>query len=51
MKNHLVGSLSLELTDFQSSPFQQQGGIIKARQLFGNRFDSLFNELQEIAQS
>ena len=47
IKNHLIGTLIIEQQDLQYAPFQQQGGIIKARQLFGKE---LYNILQEMNQ-
>lgn len=46
IKNHLIGSLTIETQDLQYAPFQQQGGIIKAKQLFGEELKIL----QEINQ-
>lgn len=51
IKNHLIGSLTIEQRDLQYTPFQQKGGIIRAKQLFGKNLDEILNELQVIITS
>ena len=48
IKHHLIGSLSIELKDLQDAPFQQQGGIIKARQLFGQEISGILREMNTV---
>ena len=48
IKHHLIGSLSIELKDLQYAPFQQQGGIIKARQLFGQEISGILQEMNTV---
>ena len=48
IKHHLIGSLSIELKDLQYAPFQQQGGIIKARQLFGQEISGILREMNTV---
>jgi len=38
IKNHLIGELSINFNDLQTTPFQQKGGMLKARSLFGTGF-------------
>ena len=33
---HIAGSVSMEMGDFQYAPFNQQGGLGKAYELFGD---------------
>ena len=35
IRDHIAGSVSIEMSDFQYAPFNQQGGLGKAYQLFG----------------
>lgn len=51
IKEHLTGSLSIETRDLQQAPFQQQGGIIRARQLFGKRLPQILNEITQVTLS
>ena len=48
IKHHLIGSLSIELKDLQYAPFQQQGGIIKARHLFGQEISGILREMNTV---
>jgi len=48
IKHHLIGSLTIELKDLQYAPFQQQGGIIKAKQLFGQEITRVLKELNTV---
>ena len=45
IRDHIVGSVSMELGDFQYSPFNQQGGLGKAYELFGEELGGLLEEL------
>jgi type I restriction enzyme R subunit len=47
IKEHIVGSLSIEKDDFDSVPFKPEGGLGKAYQLFGEELWSLIEELNE----
>ncbi len=47
IKEHIVGSLSIEKDDFDSVPFKPEGGLGKAYQLFGEELYSIMEELNE----
>lgn len=42
-----AASLSIELEDFELSPFNQRGGLGEAHQLFGEQLPKLLDELNE----
>jgi len=48
IKHHLIGSLTIESRDLQYAPFQQQGGIIKAKQLFGQGISKILKEMNTV---
>ena len=48
IKNHLTGSLTIEQQDLQYAPFQQKGGIIHAKQLFGEQLPVILNEINQV---
>ena len=43
--DHIAGSASMEMEDFQLPPFSQQGGLGKAYQLFGEELSGILDEL------
>ena len=43
--DHIAGSVSMEMGDFQYAPFNQQGGLGKAYELFGDELPGLIEEL------
>ena len=45
IRDHVAGSVSIEMRDFQYTPFNQQGGIFRAHQLFGDDLPRLLDEL------
>ena len=45
IRDHIAGSVSMELGDFQYAPFNQQGGLGKAYELFGEDLTGLIEEL------
>ena len=45
IRDHIAGSVSMELTDFQYAPFNQQGGLGQAYGLFGEDLPGLLKEL------
>ncbi len=47
IKEHIIGSLSIEKDDFDSVPFRSEGGLGKAYQLFGEDLWSIMEELNE----
>jgi type I restriction enzyme R subunit len=48
IRDHIATSLSIEFEDFDYAPFAQQGGLGKARQLFGTDLPKLIEELNEV---
>jgi len=51
IKDHLIGELVIDTNDFQYTPFQQQGGLMRAKQLFGVRLNPLLDELNVVLNS
>ena len=45
IRDHIAGSVSMKMGDFQYAPFDQQGGLGKAYQLFGEELTALIEEL------
>jgi type I restriction enzyme R subunit len=45
IRDHIAGSVSMGLEDFQLAPFDQQGGLGRAYALFGQELDALIDEL------
>ena len=45
IKDHITGSVSIDLDAFQFAPFNQQGGLARAYALFGAGLQSLLEEL------
>ncbi len=45
IKNHIAGSVSIDLDAFQYTPFSQQGGLARAFDLFGEGLQPLLEEL------
>ena len=45
IRDHIAGSVSMEMGDFQYAPFNQQGGLGKAYELFGDDLTGLIEEL------
>lgn len=48
IRDHIASSLAVEPKDFELDPFVQWGGLGRARQVFGERFYPLLNELNEV---
>jgi type I restriction enzyme R subunit len=48
IKDHVATSLSIEIDDFELSPFHEKGGAIKVKQVFGDDFDTILEELNEV---
>lgn len=44
IKDKITLSLSLEIDDFESVPFNQKGGPVKATQLFGGDLNNILDE-------
>jgi len=47
IKDHIATSLAIVREDFQDPPFSQQGGLGKVYQLFGEKLDTVLNEMNE----
>ena len=45
IRDHIAGSVSIEPSDFESVPFNQQGGLIAAYDLFGEDLQEIIDEL------
>ena len=48
IRDQIATTLSIEIDDFDSVPFNQIGGLGKAHQLFGGELEKLLNELNEV---
>jgi len=51
LKNHISTSLSVNIDDFELSPFYEKGGAVKVYQLFGKDINNIINELSRILVS
>ena len=45
IRDHIAGSVSMEMSDFQYAPFNQQGGLGRAYDLFDEELPGLLEEL------
>ena len=45
IRDHIAGSVSISMADFQYAPFNQQGGLGKAYQVFGDDLPDLLAEM------
>ncbi len=45
IRDHIAGSVSMGLEDFQLAPFDQQGGLGRAYAIFGKELEALLDEL------
>jgi type I restriction enzyme R subunit len=45
IRDHIAGSVSMGMEDFQLAPFAQDGGLHRAYALFGDRLPALLDEL------
>ena len=48
IRDHIAGSVSMEMGDFEYAPFNQQGGLGKAYELFREELSGLLEELNEV---
>ena len=48
IRDHLVGSLTVAPEDLMEVPFTQQGGLARAREVFGADLDNLLDSLTEM---
>ena len=47
IRDHIAANLSIEQDDFEYAPFSQQGGLGKVYQLFGDKLNTIIEELNE----
>ena len=47
IRDHVANSLAIETADFSETPFVEQGGLGRARQVFGDALGSILKELNE----
>lgn len=45
IKQQIAQNAEMMIEDFDYAPFNQQGGVLKAKQLFGDKLDNVVNEL------
>ena len=48
IKEHIATSVSIGIDDFESVPFYEKGGVVKANSLFEQQLDKLLEELNEV---
>jgi type I restriction enzyme R subunit len=48
IKDHIATSLTIEIDDFESVPFNQKGGVIKADQVFGRELPKILEQLNAV---
>ncbi len=47
IKEHIAASIRFDRDDLDSAPFDAQGGLAKIWQLFGEKMDTLIEEVNE----
>jgi len=45
IKQQIANNAEMEMDDFNDTPFNQEGGVLKAKQLFGSELNTVINEL------
>jgi type I restriction enzyme R subunit len=45
IRDHIAGSVSIDMSAFQYAPFSQQGGLVQAYNLFGTELADLLEKL------
>jgi type I restriction enzyme R subunit len=48
IKDHIASSFRIERDDFDDVPFNQKGGLGKVHKVFGDQFDEMLDELNEV---
>ena len=48
IKDHIATSMQITVDDFDNVPFYDKGGVMKVYNLFGNRFNTIIDELNEV---
>jgi type I restriction enzyme R subunit len=47
IRDHIAASLSIEVEDFEYTPFSTKGGVYKISQLFGKDLELILGDLNE----
>ena len=47
IKDHIATSMGIEMNDFDNTPFQNEGGAVKADNLFGKKLETILRELTD----
>ena len=45
IKKQIVNNAEMIVEDFECTPFNQEGGLLKARELFGEELNDIIQEL------
>ena len=48
IKDHITTSLEITVDDFDNVPFYERGGVMRAYDVFGDKFDNILDELNEV---
>lgn len=48
MMNHIATSVAIQPDDFETTPFYERGGLVKAHQVFGEKLDEVLDELNKV---
>jgi type I restriction enzyme R subunit len=48
IKDHIAQAVAIDIEDFQEVPFNQRGGLARARKVFGERLNPILEELNEV---
>jgi len=48
VKDHIATSLEITVDDFDNVPFYERGGVMKGYDVFGDRFNAILDELNEV---
>jgi len=48
IKDHIATSVSIRMDDFEYAPFVQEGGLLRAHKVFGNKLEKVLEELNEV---
>lgn len=48
IRDHIINSFHIDRNDLETAPFDARGGLGKVYQLFGEKMDSLLDELNEV---
>ncbi len=48
IKDHIATSLEITVDDFENVPFYERGGAMKAYNVFGDRFNTILDELNKV---